>query len=312
MLPKLKVILACPRGFCAGVTRAIKIVETALEKYGKPVYVRHEIVHNEFVVKSLEDKGAIFVDELDDIPDNYPVIFSAHGVPKSVKAEANRRNMISIDATCPLVNKVHKEAEKNLEKGYHTILIGHAKHPEVIGTMGQVPPEQITLIETIDDAISINLPSDKTLGYVTQTTLSLDETKEIVEILKSRFPNLVAPRQDDICYATTNRQKAVKKIAPMCDAIMVLGSPKSSNSKRLVEVAANEGCPESYLIKRADDINWHDIAKLKVLGITAGASAPEILINEVIEEAKKHFTIEIEEIIESEEKTIFKLPEELL
>lgn len=310
-LPELKVLLASPRGFCAGVTRAVQIVSMALKKFGTPVYVRHEIVHNKYVVQKLADEGAVFVNELDEVPDGAVVIFSAHGVPLSVVAEAKRRGLTTIDATCPLVEKVHREARKNFEQGRKTLLIGHQGHPEVIGTMGQIPAGEIKLISTVDDISTVPDAWADRLGYVTQTTLSLDETAELLQALRARFPNILKPHQNDICYATTNRQKAVKAIAAKCDLLMVIGSPNSSNSKRLVEVAKEAGCPCSVLVQTAGEIDWDKLADVRTLGITAGASAPEVLVREVIEELEKHFKITLSEHVETEEKVAFPLPESL-
>lgn len=309
--PELKVLLASPRGFCAGVTRAVQIVSMALKKFGTPVYVRHEIVHNKYVVQKLADEGAVFVNELDEVPDGAVVIFSAHGVPLSVVAEAKRRGLTTIDATCPLVEKVHREARKNFEQGRKTLLIGHQGHPEVIGTMGQIPVGEIKLISTVDDISTVPDAWADRLGYVTQTTLSLDETAELLQALRARFPNILKPHQNDICYATTNRQKAVKAIAAKCDLLMVIGSPNSSNSKRLVEVAKEAGCPCSVLVQTAGEIDWDKLADVRTLGITAGASAPEVLVREVIEELEKHFKITLSEHVETEEKVAFPLPESL-
>lgn len=309
--PELKVLLASPRGFCAGVTRAVQIVSMALKKFGMPVYVRHEIVHNKYVVQKLADEGAVFVNELDEVPDGAVVIFSAHGVPLSVVAEAKRRGLTTIDATCPLVEKVHREARKNFEQGRKTLLIGHQGHPEVIGTMGQIPAGEIKLISTVDDISTVPDAWADRLGYVTQTTLSLDETAELLQALRARFPNILKPHQNDICYATTNRQKAVKAIAAKCDLLMVIGSPNSSNSKRLVEVAKEAGCPCSVLVQTAGEIDWDKLADVRTLGITAGASAPEVLVREVIEELEKHFKITLSEHVETEEKVAFPLPESL-
>lgn len=310
-LPELKVLLASPRGFCAGVTRAVQIVSMALKKFGTPVYVRHEIVHNKYVVQKLADEGAVFVNELDEVPDGAVVIFSAHGVPLSVVDEAKRRNLTTIDATCPLVEKVHKEARKNYENGRKTLLIGHQGHPEVIGTMGQIPAGEMKLISSIADVDSVPEQWADHLGYVTQTTLSLDETADLLTALKRRFPAIVKPHQNDICYATTNRQKAVKAIAKQCDLLMVIGAPNSSNSKRLVEVAKESGCARSILVQRAKDIDWEYLFGVKTLGITAGASAPEVLVSEVIEELAKHFNISVSEYVETEEKVSFPLPASL-
>ena len=310
-LPELKVLLASPRGFCAGVTRAVQIVSMALKKFGTPVYVRHEIVHNKYVVQKLADEGAVFVNELDEVPDGAVVIFSAHGVPLSVVDEAKRRNLTTIDATCPLVEKVHKEARKNYENGRKTLLIGHQGHPEVIGTMGQIPAGEMKLISSIADVDSVPEQWADHLGYVTQTTLSLDETADLLTALKRRFPAIVKPHQNDICYATTNRQKAVKAIAKQCDLLMVIGAPNSSNSKRLVEVAKESGCARSILVQRAKDIDWEYLFGVKTLGITAGAAAPEVLVSEVIEELAKHFNISVSEYVETEEKVSFPLPASL-
>jgi len=305
----LKILLAAPRGFCAGVDRAIQIVELALEKYGAPVYVRHEIVHNKFVVNSLRDKGAVFVEELDEIPnDGQPVIFSAHGVPKSVPEEAKNREMFFIDATCPLVSKVHREAERHAKSGDTVILIGHSGHPEVIGTMGQLPKGAVILVETIEDVNALKIDDDSKLAYCTQTTLSVDDTAGIVEVLQQRFPQIKSPRKEDICYATTNRQAAMKAIAPLSDAVMVLGAPNSSNSNRLVEVAALNGCEKAMLVQRVNDIDWSWLDGVNSLGLSAGASAPEILINEVIEKAKEFFIVELEEIAITQENVHFKVP----
>ncbi len=292
--------------------RAIQIVELALEKYGAPVYVRHEIVHNKYVVDSLKKKGAIFVEELDEIPDtDAPVIFSAHGVPKSVPADAEKRNFFYLDATCPLVSKVHIEAQRHFEKGMDVILIGHAGHPEVIGTMGQLPKGTVTLIETADDARTLEVKDPSKLAYITQTTLSVDDTKEIVGILRERFPDIDEPRKEDICYATTNRQEAVKAISEKCDAMIVVGAPNSSNSKRLVEVGERNGCERSFLIQRADEINWSEFEGISTLGITAGASAPEVLVDEIIDAFAQRFTINVDTVTTAQEKVAFKLPIEL-
>ncbi|WP_417819400.1 4-hydroxy-3-methylbut-2-enyl diphosphate reductase [Terasakiella sp.] len=311
MKPTLTILLAGPRGFCAGVDRAIHIVERALEKFGAPVYVRHEIVHNKFVVDSLRDKGAIFVDELDEVPDDRPVIFSAHGVAKSVPAEANRRDMTYVDATCPLVSKVHRAAEKHYDKEHPVILIGHEGHPEVIGTMGQLPDGAVVLVENVTQAQTVELPRDVPLGLVTQTTLSVDDTKEVLAVLKERYPNLEMPRKEDICYATTNRQAAVKQIAQKADMIMVIGAPNSSNSKRLVEVARLNGCPKSMLVQRADEIDFDLFDGVSTLGITAGASAPEILVEEVVNACKDHFDVSVKFETFTEEDVVFKLPASL-
>ena len=310
--PPLTVYLAAPRGFCAGVDRAIQIVELALEKYGAPVYVRHEIVHNQFVVESLRTKGAIFVEELDEIPDtDAPVIFSAHGVPKAVPAEAKARRMFYLDATCPLVSKVHVEAERHYAQGHEIILIGHAGHPEVIGTMGQLPEGAVSLIETAEDARRFEPRDPEALAYITQTTLSVDDTAEMVRILKERFPAIVGPHKEDICYATTNRQVAVKTIAPKCDCVIVVGAPNSSNSLRLVEVARRAGCPKALLVPRASDLPWSELQGLRSLGITAGASAPEVLVDEIIEAFRQRFTVTVETVATAEERIAFNVPREL-
>ncbi len=311
-LPALTILLAAPRGFCAGVDRAIQIVEKALEKYGAPVYVRHEIVHNRFVVEQLEAKGAVFVKELDEVPADAHVIFSAHGVPKSVPAEADRRHLHYLDATCPLVSKVHREAERLHKDGHHILLIGHAGHPEVIGTMGQLPVGSITLIETEDEARALILPDDKPLAYITQTTLSLDETADIIKALQTRFPSIHSPKKEDICYATTNRQLAVRQMAAKCDALLVIGAENSSNSRRLVEVAKNYGCAKSWLIPRATAIDWSWLDGCQTLGITAGASAPEVLVQEVIDACRLRYTITIQEYHHVTEDVVFKLPRELV
>lgn len=305
----LTILLAAPRGFCAGVDRAIQIVEKALEKYGAPVYVRHEIVHNKYVVESLKAKGAVFVEELDEIPsDGQPVIFSAHGVPKSVPAEAASREMFYIDATCPLVSKVHKEAEKRHEQGMQIILIGHAGHPEVIGTMGQLPPGAVLLVETVDDVAKVMPDDEAKLAYCSQTTLSVDDTAEVVAALQARFPDIAGPMKEDICYATTNRQDAVKEIAKRCDAMMVVGAPNSSNSNRLVEVAAGYGCDKAMLIQNVGEIDWNWLDGVNTLGLTAGASAPDILIEEIIDGARGHFDVRVEEVTLREENVIFNIP----
>ena len=306
--PPLTILLAGPRGFCAGVDRAIEIVEKALEKYGAPVYVRHEIVHNRYVVDSLREKGAIFVEELSEVPDDVPVIFSAHGVPKSVHAEASRRKLFYIDATCPLVTKVHVDAERHVKEGRKVILIGHAGHPEVVGTLGQLPGEAITLVENVAQVDALSVDDADRLAYVTQTTLSVDDTAEIVAALERRFPAIEGPRREDICYATTNRQAAVKAITSRCDALIVLGAPNSSNSNRLVEVASAAGCARTMMIERAGelDIGWLD--GVGTLGITAGASAPEILVRELIETCRAGFDVTVEEISITEEDVAFSLP----
>ena len=313
MTKKLKILLASPRGFCAGVDRAIEIVKKTLEKFGSPVYVRHEIVHNTQVVENLKKLGAVFVEELNEIKDrSRPVIFSAHGVPKSVPEEASNKNMFYVDATCPLVTKVHREAEFLHKNGYEVILVGHKDHPEVLGTMGQLPKDSIKLIETARDAENINANEIKRpVAYVTQTTLSVDDTKEIIEVLKSKFPNIKSPVKEDICYATTNRQEAVKKIAPLCDMFFVVGSKNSSNSQRLVEVAIKSGCIKSELILFNEKLPIDLIVKCNKIGITSGASAPEQLVLDLISEVKKHCSVSIEEIILTKENVTFKLPKSL-
>lgn len=307
--PKLRVVIAAPRGFCAGVDRAIRIVELAIERYGAPVYVRHEIVHNKFVVDELRAKGAVFVEELDEVPDGVPVIFSAHGVPKVVPANAEARGLDYIDATCPLVSKVHRQAERFVEQGRHILFVGHARHPEVIGTFGQVPDGAMTLIETVQDARSVQPPAGP-LGFLTQTTLSVDDTRDILETLQARFPDLVGPKGEDICYATSNRQEAVKALATQAELVLVLGSPKSSNSLRLVEVADRNGaCAE--LIQRATDLDWRWLRGITTLGITAGASAPEALVQELLDALRERFEISVEEIQTASEDIVFKLPRAL-
>ena len=305
--PTLTLLLANPRGFCAGVDRAIQIVERAIEKYGAPVYVRHEIVHNRYVVEGLEQKGAIFVEELDEVPEGVPVIFSAHGVPKSVNAEAERRKLLYVDATCPLVSKVHREAERHERENRHILFIGHAGHPEVIGTMGQLAPGTMTLVESVDDARVIDPPSKTKLAFITQTTLSVDDTAEIVRVLQERFPNMEAPRKEDICYATTNRQEAVKAIADRCQLILVVGAPNSSNSQRLAELALRRGCA-GHLVQRASEIDWAWFNGVTHVGLTAGASAPEVLVEEVIEAIRQRFTLSIETVTTREENVTFRLP----
>lgn len=308
----LEIILAEPRGFCAGVDRAVQIVELALEKYGAPIYVRHEIVHNRYVVDSLREKGAVFVEELDEIPDtDAPVIFSAHGVAKAVPEEAARRNFFYIDATCPLVSKVHIEAERLYEGDYEILLIGHAGHPEVIGTMGQLPEGAVQLIETVADAAAITPKNPEKLSYITQTTLSVDDTEEIVNTLKQRFPAIKYPDKEDICYATTNRQEAVKHIAESCDCLLVVGAPNSSNSRRLVEVAERAGARSAYLVQTAADIPWDKIETLKTVGITAGASAPEVLVDEIIAAFNARYEITVSKITTATENIAFKLPRQL-
>ena len=313
MSKELKILVASPRGFCAGVDRAIEIVEKALKKFGSPVYVRHEIVHNKYVVDNLKKKGAIFVEELHEIKDNSrPVVFSAHGVPKSVPEEAENKKMFYVDATCPLVTKVHRETERNNKNGYQIILIGHKGHPEVIGTMGQIPKENITLVETIEDAKNVKIEKfNKPVAYVTQTTLSVDDTKDIIEILEKKFPNIKSPIKEDICYATTNRQGAVKKIASSCEMFFVIGSENSSNSKRLVEVAKKAGCSKSQLISFDAPLPLNEIIKCNKIGLTSGASAPEQLVQDFIEKIKKKCKVTIEEVELIKESVIFKLPKSL-
>ncbi len=306
--PPLTLYLAAPRGFCAGVDRAIKIVELALEKWGAPVYVRHEIVHNKFVVDGLRDKGAVFVEELDECPDDRPVIFSAHGVPKSVPASAAAREMVYVDATCPLVSKVHIEAARHSENGLQMIMIGHKGHPETVGTMGQLPDGEVLLVETVDDVAQISVRDPNKIAFVTQTTLSVDDTADIVAALQARFPAIVGPHKEDICYATTNRQEAVKAAAPKCDAMLVVGAPNSSNSRRLVEVAARAGCHYSQLVQNADDIDWRALQGIRSVGITAGASAPEVLINQVIEAFAQRFDMTQELVETAIENVEFKVP----
>jgi 4-hydroxy-3-methylbut-2-enyl diphosphate reductase len=309
--PPLRILIAAPRGFCAGVDRAIQIVELALERFGAPVYVRHEIVHNRFVVERLRELGAVFVDELDEVPDDRPVVFSAHGVPKSVPAEAQSRGLVYVDATCPLVSKVHRQAQRLIEEGRHILFIGHAGHPEVIGTFGQVPQGAITLVETVDDAMRIDMPEDANLAFLTQTTLSVDDTAAIVEALKRRFPAIRAPRSEDICYATSNRQAAVKAITPECDRMLVIGAPNSSNSLRLAEVAERMGVP-ARLIESAADIDWDWLGAPGTVGVTAGASAPEVLVHEVVDTLGSRFEVTEEHADHSPERMIFKLPRELV
>ncbi len=307
----LTILLANPRGFCAGVERAIDIVERALEKFGPPVYVRHEIVHNRYVVEGLEAKGAVFVEDLDEVPADVPVIFSAHGVPKTVPAEAEARNLFYLDATCPLVSKVHREAERHHRNGRQIILIGHAGHPEVIGTMGQLPEGSIVLVESAADAEDVEIEDPSRLAFITQTTLSIDDTADMIEILLRRFPNIFVPKKEDICYATTNRQQAVKAIASRCDALLVVGAPNSSNSLRLVEVARKLGCENAMLVQRAAGIDWAKLDDVQCLGVTAGASAPDVLIEEVISACREHFDVTTEEITVTTENVQFKLPREL-
>jgi 4-hydroxy-3-methylbut-2-en-1-yl diphosphate reductase len=311
-LPPLDILLCAPRGFCAGVVRAIDAVEKALAIYGPPVYVRHEIVHNKYVVEALRRKGAVFVDELDEIPEtSAPVIFSAHGVPKSVPEQALTRRLFAIDATCPLVTKVHREAEIHHRRGRHVLLIGHAGHPEVVGTMGQLPSGAITLVESLDDVARLTPPPSVELAYVTQTTLSVDDTGAMIEALMRRFPAIVAPHKEDICYATTNRQEAVKRVAAIVDALIVVGSANSSNSQRLREVAERAGCRLARLVLRPEDIDWSEFAGIRRLGLTAGASAPEILVEEIIDAFAKRFTVTVETISTADENVFFPLPRDL-
>ncbi len=309
--PVLHLLLAAPRGFCAGVDRAIEIVERALDRYGQPVFVRHEIVHNRYVVDGLKAKGAVFVDELDEVPDGAQVVFSAHGVPKSVPEAATNRGLDWLDATCPLVSKVHRQAERQIEAGRHIVFIGHKGHPEVIGTLGQVPPGTITLIETVEDVAALTFPADAPLAFLTQTTLSVDDTAEVVKALRARFPAIVGPKAEDICYATSNRQAAVKAIAPRCQLVLVIGAPNSSNSLRLVEVAQRCGA-RAELVQRGSDIDpaWFD--GVATMGLTAGASAPETLVNEVIDAIRAFRAVELEQVRTAEEKMIFKLPRQLV
>ena len=309
--PKLTILLAQPRGFCAGVDRAIQIVEQALERYGKPIYVRHEIVHNRFVVENLERKGAVFVDELDEVPEGATVIFSAHGVPKSVPAEAKRRKLHYLDATCPLVSKVHNQAQYQQRNGRHLLLIGHEGHPEVIGTMGQVRENAITLVENEEDVANLDIREGTPLSYVTQTTLSVDDTATIIEALRKRYPDIAEPGSEDICYATTNRQEAVKDIAGRCDAVIVIGAPNSSNSNRLVEVALRNGCADAALVERASMMDWDRFANCRTLGLTAGASAPETLVEEFIEACGERFDVTIKPVTLHEENIHFNLPRAL-
>jgi len=306
--PELTLYLAAPRGFCAGVDRAIKIVEMALTKWGAPVYVRHEIVHNKFVVDSLREKGAVFVEELDECPNDRPVIFSAHGVPKSVPAAAERRNMVYVDATCPLVSKVHIEAQRHAENGLQMIMIGHKGHPETIGTMGQLPDGEVLLVETVADVAAVDVRDPDKIAFVTQTTLSVDDTKDIIAALEVRFPNIIGPHKEDICYATTNRQDAVKAVAPKADALLVVGAPNSSNSRRLVEVGAKAGCDYAQLVQRAENIDWRALEGIRSVAITAGASAPELLVNEVIDAFKARFDVTVELVETAVETVEFKVP----
>jgi 4-hydroxy-3-methylbut-2-en-1-yl diphosphate reductase len=306
--PPLKVVLAAPRGFCAGVDRAIKIVEMAIEKWGAPVYVRHEIVHNKYVVDDLRGKGAVFVEELDDCPDDRPVIFSAHGVAKAVPAEAERREMVFVDATCPLVSKVHIEAERHHEAGLQIIMIGHEGHPETIGTMGQLPEGEVLLVETEADVGEVRVRDEEKLAFVTQTTLSVDDTAGIVAALQARFPTIVGPHKEDICYATTNRQEAVKAMAATVDAMLVVGAPNSSNSQRLVEVGSNAGCGYSQLVQRATNIDWRALEGIASIGITAGASAPELLVQEVIDALAERYELDVQVLETAQENIEFKVP----
>ena len=310
--PPLRILLAAPRGFCAGVDRAIQIVELALKKHGAPVYVRHEIVHNKYVVDGLRAKGAVFVKELDEIPETtQPVIFSAHGVAKAVPAAARARNFMILDATCPLVTKVHLEAQRHFDDGLEIVLIGHAGHPEVLGTMGQLPEGAVHLIETEDDARAFAPRDPGKLAFITQTTLSVDDTAAVVAVLKERFPGIAGPVKEDICYATTNRQAAVKSIAGRIDALLVVGAPNSSNSVRLVEVAERAGCARAHLVRRADEIPWADLEGVRTLGISAGASAPEVLVEEVIDAFRARYSVEVETVVTTDERVIFNLPREL-
>ncbi|MFZ4532216.1 MAG: 4-hydroxy-3-methylbut-2-enyl diphosphate reductase [Alsobacter sp.] len=310
--PPLSVLLCAPRGFCAGVVRAIDAVEQALLRYGAPVYVRHEIVHNRFVVDGLRRKGAIFVDDLTEVPaTGAPVIFSAHGVPKAVPAEAAGRDLFAIDATCPLVTKVHREAEIHHRRGRTVVLVGHAGHPEVVGTMGQLPDGAVILVETLADVAALVPPDAGALAFVTQTTLSVDDTREIVDALRARFPAIVAPHKEDICYATTNRQEAVKAVAPRVDAMLVVGSPNSSNSQRLREVAERAGCRVSRLVLRAADIDWDELGTIGSLGLTAGASAPEVLVEEILEAFAERYDLTVETVSTADESVFFPLPRDL-
>lgn len=306
--PPLSVYLAAPRGFCAGVDRAVKIVEMAIEKWGAPVFVRHEIVHNRFVVDGLRAKGAVFVEELDECPTDRPVIFSAHGVPKAVPAEAERRQMIYVDATCPLVSKVHVEAERHHQDGLQMIMVGHRGHPEVLGTMGQLPQGEVILVETVEDVAHVTPRDPDRLAWITQTTLSVDDTADIVDALRTRFPAIVGPAKDDICYATTNRQAAVKAIAPRIDALLVVGAPNSSNSRRLVEVGRTAGCAYAQLVREAADIDWRALEGIRSLGVTAGASAPEVLVNEVIDAVRARYDVSVEIVETAQERVEFKVP----
>ncbi len=306
--PPLTLYIAAPRGFCAGVDRAIRIVEMALEKWGAPVYVRHEIVHNRYVVDGLRARGAVFVEDLDDCPDDRPVIFSAHGVPKAVPAEAARRNMIVVDATCPLVTKVHVEAARHHAEGRQLVMIGHAGHPETVGTMGQLPPGEVLLVETVEDVAHLSVRDPARLAFVTQTTLSVDDTAAVVAALRARFPAIEGPAREDICYATTNRQAAVKAIAPKIDALLVIGAPNSSNSRRLVEVGRAAGCGHAQLVQRAADIDWRALEGARAIGLTAGASAPEVLVDEVIAAFAARFELSRETVETAVERVEFKVP----
>jgi 4-hydroxy-3-methylbut-2-enyl diphosphate reductase len=310
--PRLKVLLCAPRGFCAGVVRAIDVVEQALARHGAPVYVRHEIVHNRYVVESLKNKGAVFIEELDEAPDDgRPVIFSAHGVPVSVTESAQKRNLFVLDATCPLVTKVHREAIIHHRRGRTVLLVGHEGHPEVVGTMGQLPAGAVRLVESVDDVDALPGLAPESLAYVTQTTLSVDDTKEIVTALEARFPGIAGPNRGDICYATTNRQEAVKQVAPLVDAVIVVGSPNSSNSLRLVETAERCGCALSRLVPRASDIDWSEFQGLSSLGVTAGASAPDVLVDEVLDAFAERYELELETVTTADESVFFPLPREL-
>ena len=309
--PPLTIMLAGPRGFCAGVDRAIEVVEKSLEKFGAPVYVRHEIVHNKYVVDSLAAKGAVFVEELDEVPDGVPVVFSAHGVPKSVPAEAKKREMIHVDATCPLVTKVHVDAQRHARDGKQVILIGHAGHPEVVGTLGQLPENEILLVENVEQTRALEVKDPDNLAFVTQTTLSVDDTAAIVAALQDRFPNIEAPRKEDICYATTNRQAAVKALTPRCDGFLVLGAPNSSNSNRLAEVALTAGCPKALLIERAAELDMGWMESVTTLGVTAGASAPELLVQELVDRLRETYEVTVEEVSVASENVTFSLPRAL-
>ncbi|SMX25108.1 4-hydroxy-3-methylbut-2-enyl diphosphate reductase [Boseongicola aestuarii] len=306
--PALTLYVAAPRGFCAGVDRAIKIVELAIEKWGAPVYVRHEIVHNKYVVDGLRELGAVFVEELDECPDDRPVIFSAHGVPKAVPAEAAKREMLFVDATCPLVSKVHIEAERHHANGLQMVMIGHEGHPETVGTMGQLPDGEVILVETVADVVTVEPRDPERLAFITQTTLSVDDTADIVSALQARFPAIVGPHKEDICYATTNRQEAVKALAPKVDALLVIGAPNSSNSKRLVEVGRTAGCGYAQLVQRATEIDWRALDGIKSVGLTAGASAPEVLVNEVIDAFRERYDVTVELIETAKERVEFKVP----